>query len=138
MTESGIVGRDGELAMVAGFLDLVATGPSGLVLDGEAGIGKTTLWHAALEAASVRSYHVLAARAAPVETKLSYAACADLVGPVAEEVLPDLPAPQRRALEVALLLAEPGGSPPDHRAISAGFVSAIAGLATTAPVLIAV
>jgi len=133
-----VIGREGELAAMAQFLDSVPAGPAGLVLEGEAGSGKTTLWNAAVEAARERSYQVLTARAAQAEAKLSFAACADLLAPVAEEALAALPAPQRRALEVALLLAEPGGSLPEHRAVAAGFASAVAALTARGPVLVAV
>jgi Cdc6-like AAA superfamily ATPase len=47
-----IVGRDQELAATAAFLD--GDLPSVLVVAGEAGIGKTTVWRAALEQARER------------------------------------------------------------------------------------
>jgi Cdc6-like AAA superfamily ATPase len=40
---TGVVGRDREMAAVAAFLDAVQDGPTGLVLEGAAGIGKTTV-----------------------------------------------------------------------------------------------
>jgi tRNA A37 threonylcarbamoyladenosine biosynthesis protein TsaE len=40
----GTIGREAELAAVGGFLDTPAGPPAALVLEGEAGIGKTTLW----------------------------------------------------------------------------------------------
>ena len=39
-----ILGRDAELAAIASWLDRLMAGPVALVLEGEAGIGKTTLW----------------------------------------------------------------------------------------------
>jgi hypothetical protein len=42
--ESDVIGREAELHAVAAFLDALAAGPAGLLLEGEAGIGKTTLW----------------------------------------------------------------------------------------------
>ena len=39
-----IVGRERELAALAGFVDEAPRRPRALVLEGEAGIGKTTLW----------------------------------------------------------------------------------------------
>ena len=47
MEESGhgIVGRESELARVKSFIGPVPEGPSALLLEGAAGIGKTTLWH---------------------------------------------------------------------------------------------
>ena len=40
----GIFGRDLELATMQRFLDSAPTWPSAAVIEGEAGIGKTTLW----------------------------------------------------------------------------------------------
>jgi len=40
----GIVGRESELARVESFIGSVPEGPSALLLEGAAGIGKTTLW----------------------------------------------------------------------------------------------
>ena len=54
-----IVGRDHELQDVFAFLDRVEGGPSALVLEGSAGIGKTTIWVAGVQAARTRSYRVL-------------------------------------------------------------------------------
>jgi hypothetical protein len=47
-----VIGRDAELEFVQAFLDEVGGGPAGLVLSGEAGIGKTILWQAGVEDAS--------------------------------------------------------------------------------------
>src|SRR5215472_10739868 len=52
---AGVVGRDRELAAVAAFLDAVPLGPCGLLLEGEAGIGKTTVWRAGVAWAAGRS-----------------------------------------------------------------------------------
>lgn len=60
---SGVVGRRGELAAVEELLD-VGRLPAALVLEGEAGIGKTTLWSAGVDLARERSYRVLSARPA--------------------------------------------------------------------------
>ena len=49
---------------VATFLASACAGPSGLVVEGEPGIGKTTLWLAAIEQARERGFLVLSARAA--------------------------------------------------------------------------
>ncbi len=45
-----VVGREDELAVVRAFG--AGEGFGALVLEGEAGIGKTTLWHEAVAAAS--------------------------------------------------------------------------------------
>ncbi|HWH24212.1 MAG TPA: ATP-binding protein, partial [Candidatus Limnocylindria bacterium] len=58
------VGRDTELAAVRRFVDAVAAGPKALVLEGEPGIGKTTLWRAALAEAATADVRVLVSRPA--------------------------------------------------------------------------
>ena len=44
-----MVGRDAELAAVGRFLDRLRGEPSALLVEGEAGIGKTTIWLAAID-----------------------------------------------------------------------------------------
>ena len=132
-----IVGRDAELESIGRFLDDVARAPSVLLLEGDAGIGKTTLWTAGVRATRDRGYVVLASRPAESETQLSFAALGDLLADVAD-VLTELPSPQRHALEVALLLSEPGGAAPDQRAVAAGLLSALRTLSGRGPVVVAI
>ena len=56
--EQAIIGRERELAEVERLLDRAPGGPSALVIDGEAGIGKTTLWLAAVRSAGARGFRV--------------------------------------------------------------------------------
>jgi ATP/maltotriose-dependent transcriptional regulator MalT len=133
------LGRDGELAAAAGFLDAVPGHACALVLEGEPGIGKTTLWQEITGRAAGRSYSVLSCRAAQAETKLAFASLTDLLGDVADTVLVQLPDPQRRALETALLRADPlQGTAVDQRAVAAAVVSVLAVLAGDGPVVVAV
>jgi predicted ATPase len=133
-----VVGREEELELLRGFLADAASGPLALLLEGEPGIGKTTLWAAAVESARERSYLVLACRPAGAEVQLSFAALGDLLTEVLEGTLPELPTPQRRALEVALLLEEAQGPPPDPRAIALAFLGVLRLLARSGPVFVAV
>ena len=59
------------------------------------------------------------------------------MSPVLEEVAPALAAPRRRALEVALLLVEPGDAPPDPHAIGLALLDVFRVLAKQGPVLVA-
>ena len=131
-----VVGRQDELADLDRFLAADGGLPAGLVLEGEAGIGKTTLWRSAVEAAA-GSYRVLSAQPVAAEVELSHASLADLLEPCVAEVLPDLPRPQRRALETALLLVEPEATPPQPRAVAAGFLGVLRALAREQPLLVA-
>ena len=98
-----IVGRDEELAFLNAFLDRADGGVSALVFEGDAGIGKSTLWLAGVEAARERGFRVLSSRPAEAERGLAHSGLGDLFEDVLEQVLPELPAPRRRALEIALL-----------------------------------
>jgi hypothetical protein len=49
---SVIVGRDLELGAIEAFVAGIERGPQALVVAGEAGIGRTVLWRAGVEAAS--------------------------------------------------------------------------------------
>ena len=131
-----VVGRDEELAAVAAFLD--GDLPAALVLAGEAGIGKTTVWRAGLGHARERGVRVLDCRPAESEARLSFAGLTDLLEPVLGAVLGALPSIQRRALEAALLLAEDERLPPDQRTISTACLGAFRGLAEGGRVLVAV
>src|SRR5919198_2537882 len=120
----GVAGRDEELAAVGVFLDRVPHGLAALAIEGESGIGRTTLWRAATAEAARRGYLVLTARPAGPGAGLSFAGLAHLVAPVG---LDRLPAPQRRALEVALLGAEAEEPVPDRRAGPAPGLSGLRG-----------
>jgi predicted ATPase len=91
-----IVGREAELAAIEAFLDAMPARPSALVIEGEAGIGKSTLWLAARHAAETRGYRLLQARPGESEARLSYAALADLVDDVFEETHASMPVRPRR------------------------------------------
>jgi len=136
-TAHQLVGRERELLALAAFLDAREQLPAAILIQGEAGIGKTTLWRAAVDAAKARSYRVIEARPALAEATLAFAALGDLLGTHLEDALRALPEPQRRALEAALLLRSPEGSL-DQRAIGVAFLGAIRGLANDGPLLIAV
>src|SRR6059036_3464240 len=111
-----IVGREEELASVRAFIDQ-EEGLAALVLEGEAGIGKTTLWRAGVERAQEYGFRMLVARPAEAERELSFATLGDLLADVHEEIR-RLPPPQRRPLASALLLEEARGAPVEPRAVA--------------------
>lgn len=131
-----VVGRGDELATIRAFLGGPA--PAALLLEGDAGIGKTSLWREAVEFAGESGQVVLVARPASVEAELSFAALSDLLTDILEEVLPALSPPQRRALEVALLRTNQDGAPPDPRAIGTAVLSVFAALAAQQALLVAI
>jgi len=133
-----LIGRDDELSLLVRFLGSVAAGPRALLVEGEAGIGKTALWQAGLTRSRAVGQRTLACRPAGSEVRLSFAALGDLLAEVLEEALPALPVPQRRALQVALLLAEPEGEPPDQRAIGLAVLNVLRTVSTRGPLLVAI
>ena len=87
--------RPTENRMIAGFLASATSEPSALLIEGEPGIGKTTLWLAAVELAEARGFRVLSTRAAAAESVLAYTALADMLDGVDAAAWADLPEPQR-------------------------------------------
>src|SRR6266511_2104335 len=135
---SQIVGREEELACLFAFVDDVREAPAALALEGEAGIGKSTLWLAGVERARTRGSRVLSSRPAEAERSLAYAGLGDLFEGVLDDVLPALPPPRRRALEVALLLEEAGEEAVDERALGTATRSALQLLAEKGPLVVAI
>jgi DNA-binding CsgD family transcriptional regulator len=133
-----ILGRDAELDGLRQYLGSVPDGPSALVLEGAAGIGKTTLWLEGMAAATRLGFRVLSTRAAESEARLSYSALSDLFGEVLTETLPSLPTPQRLALETALLLTRSGEASADQLAVSLASVGVLRDIAAAGPVVVAI
>ncbi|HST25382.1 MAG TPA: AAA family ATPase [Gaiellaceae bacterium] len=138
MPGGGPVGRNRELARVDEFLAAAREDVRALAVTGPAGIGKTAVWSEAVRRAAEAGFTVLSARPGGSEIKLSFAALADLLAPVESTTLAILPAPQRRALDGALLREEVGDEPLDARAVAAAVLSVVQELAASAPVLLAV
>ena len=137
MNATTLVGRDAELGELRAFLGEVIDGPVGLVLSGVAGIGKTSLWKAGVEEARARIGRVLTCRGVEAEASLSYAGLSDLLGEVLDEAAPSLAAPRRRALEVALLLTEPGDEALDAHAVGLAVRDVLEVVSRGGPVLVA-
>ncbi|MGZ6670420.1 MAG: AAA family ATPase, partial [Solirubrobacteraceae bacterium] len=103
-----------------------------------AGIGKTTLWEAGVTDARRQGAQVLVARPSESEARLPFAGLIDLCERVGSADFEALPTPQRRALESALLRAEPMHGAAHAGAVEFGFVAAVRVMAARAPVVIAV
>jgi DNA-binding NarL/FixJ family response regulator len=121
---AALVGREEELGAVDAFFRR----PGGaLLLEGPAGIGKTVIWEAAVAKARARRLSVLVTRPSSEDAQLGFAGLADLLEDVDVAARRALPAPQRRALERALLLAEDDHAA-DVRALGAGVLAILSGL----------
>ena len=132
-----LVGREQELAFIDEFLAESRSAPGALLIEGPAGAGKTTVWRAGVERAGALGHRMLVCRPARAEVHLLYGGLSDLLVEHVGEVLPRLPKPQRRAIEIVLLL-EGDGPPADQRALAAGVLGILHELATERPLLLAI
>ncbi|MGH7286722.1 MAG: AAA family ATPase, partial [Myxococcota bacterium] len=133
-----VFGREAELVEVDATLADAREGFAALVLEGDPGIGKTTVWRRGMARAADQGCRVLSCRAVSAEAKLSFAALGDLLAPIEPAVFDALPGPQRRALDAALLRKDEEGVAPNPRAIGTGIVTLLSTLAAAAPVVLAV
>jgi DNA-binding CsgD family transcriptional regulator len=134
----GTVIRTQDSHAVDALLAAASVGPRALVIGGEPGIGKTTLWTEAVELARAKGYRVLSARSGEAESVLAYAAVADLLADVEDRVLDQLPELQRLAVDRVLLRADGDGPPTDQRVTAAALVSIVWTLVASGPVLVAI
>jgi DNA-binding CsgD family transcriptional regulator len=116
-----LVGRHAAWVAVGRLLEPQATARL-LLVEGEAGVGKSTLLSAAVDAAGAAGWRVHRARPTQAEARFAYAGLADLLdGP-----LPDLPPVQRHALDVALRRA-PTDVPLDQHAVTLATAACLTG-----------
>jgi DNA-binding CsgD family transcriptional regulator len=134
-----LVGRDRAVTATNGFLAGLQAGPRGLIVEGDAGIGKSAVWRASLDAAREAGYLVLHAVGEQVEARMSFVGLADLIGERCDEFAGALPSRQREALDYALLRGNgAAASAPDERTIGTALRSAIVALVRQSPVVIAI
>jgi DNA-binding CsgD family transcriptional regulator len=136
--DAAVVGREQELGVASAFVAGLRDGARALLFEGEAGIGKTAVWRAALQEASAHGCRVLACVAEQAEARLSFVGLGDLAADIADELLPALPGPQREALEIALVRRASGsGRAPDPKAVGVGLRSMLVEAARSGPVVVA-
>lgn len=140
LPESGnrVFGREPELREVGVFLNEDPSRAGALRIEGEAGVGKTTLWAEAVRLSHGGGWRVLSAAASEQEAKLAFATLSDLLGGILEEIADQLPPPQRRAIDVALLRADAEGARPDRRAVGSAVLAAIQHLVGSVGVVLAI
>ncbi len=138
MRAPAAVGRDAELAQVDLFLAELTAASCALALEGEAGIGKTTVWQEAFDRARGAGMRVLACRPAAAEAKLSFSGLSDMLAAVPEPAFAALAGLQREALDIALLRAAPAGPALDSRLVATALLSLVRVLARSGAVLLAI
>lgn len=136
MTE--LVGRQTETEVLLGCFERAERGPVAVVLEGQAGIGKTSLWKMALTQAGERGARIMTAQAAEFERELSFITLSDLLGSVADEEIATLPQIQRSSLNAALLRAEDDATDTDWRAVAAGVLGLLRAFSREGPLVVAI
>ena len=131
---AGIVGREPELAALNDFL----REPGTLVLTGEPGIGKTTLWEAGIESARARGLRVLTARPSGAEAQLAFAALTDLLETSRWTRWPACRPPSCARSRWRSCAPQPAAAPAEPRAIGLAVLNALRTLAVEEPLLVAI
>ena len=110
------------------------------MLEGEPGVGKTALWRRALQGARERGFTIITSAPAASEVRLAFAALGDLLDSELAGALDALPAPQRRALEIAVLRRDGdlGEGDAAQRAIGVATLGALRGVAASTPLVVAI
>src|ERR1051325_10467966 len=98
MAPEPLIGRHAEIERIEAVLAARDQLPTGVLLHGGAGIGKTVLWREALRLAAQAGYRVVDCALSRGESRLTFAGLSDLIGPVLGDVLPELAAVQAQAL----------------------------------------
>jgi DNA-binding CsgD family transcriptional regulator len=135
--ERVVVGRRDELEAVVALASAAQSGFRAIVLEGEPGIGKTTVWRTGVAHAEAAGVLALVARPTAAETRLPYSALGDLLRRVPSETISALPDALAHALRAAALL-EPSESLPDERLVARGLADTLQALATSGKLLVAV
>jgi DNA-binding CsgD family transcriptional regulator len=130
--------RPAEWRQVRRFIVAPRVAPAGLVIQGEAGAGKSTLWRAGVRAADEAGQRVLRSEPSAGEADMSFAGLSDLLAGALPGIAGHIPGPQREALEVALLLRPGGDQPPTAHAVGLATLAALRACAAESSVLVAI
>ncbi|MGY4769144.1 helix-turn-helix transcriptional regulator [Kribbella sp. CWNU-51] len=139
MTRGGaaekLFGRDAELEQLDAFVATAAVSGGGLLLTGDAGVGKSVLLDATAVRAAAQGARVLRAAGVEFEADMSFAGLHQVVHPLVD-VLPRLSARYRRALETAVGLNEE--TPPDQLTVSSAMLALLTAAAGDRPLVVIV
>ena len=128
-----LIGRDKELAALAGLIDQVHDRGAAIAVHGEAGIGKSSLLRAAAEYGRQSGLAVLRTEGVEAEARLPFAGLHQLLRPVLDAT-GRLPAPQRQALAAAFGTGE--GDRPEPFMIALATLNLLADEAARCPLLL--
>jgi len=134
-----VIGRAAELDKLKAWLQAgMPVARTVLVIEGEPGIGKTTVWAEGIEQARLEARTVLVCRPRPSDAGLPNVGLTDLLRRVPDAAFESLPVPQRRSLEVATLRRDTGEGDLEPRAVGTALTALLAQLAASGPLLLAV
>lgn len=136
--QTSITGRDDEMEAVRRYVDDVDLGPSLVVLDGLAGIGKTAIWKQIVEQARLSGVTVRTARCSESDAAWAFAGLGDLLDGLANERLAELPPVQRSALSAALLLSDVADGAPGERVVGVAVLGVLRALVKSGPLVLAI
>ncbi len=108
------------------------------MLVGAPGVGKTSLWEAGLDSCRAKGCWILSARPSGADAQLAFSGLIDLLDGIEFDRLDGLPAPQRRALQSALLRDDPDDTPAEPHAIRLALLNVMRALARERPIVVAV
>lgn len=130
-----LIGREQELSRFRELLDTVGSGGRALVVEGEAGIGKSTLVDTVARVAAEQGFHELRCTGVHSETTSGFAGLHELFHPVLGR-LDALPQGQRQALQVALGQAD--GPAPSQLMTGLAVLGLLEELSAEQPLLVVV
>lgn len=130
-----IFGRSAELAAISDALASVSSGGTALVIDGEAGIGKSTLLASAAERALADGYRLLGCSGLQSQTKVGFAGIHELIHPLLGQAA-KLPRRQHSALMTSFGLED--GPAPDRLLVSLAVLGLLEEAATQQRLLLVV
>ncbi|MGA7910133.1 MAG: AAA family ATPase [Candidatus Dormiibacterota bacterium] len=136
--EIAVIGRDKEIARIDGWLAAANDPGRVLLIEGEPGAGKTTVWRDAIRRADAMGMKVLHCQPGESELKLAYSGLSDMLDSIPATEIGRLPAPQRDALDSALLRTGKPESALDPRTVATASLSLLRLLASERRVLVAV
>ncbi|WP_227982800.1 ATP-binding protein [Nocardia spumae] len=130
-----LVGRESELKYLDEMIAGISERGGAVLIEGEAGIGKSALLRELLAMASVAGVRAVSATGVPAEQDLPYAGLHQIVFPLRAGI-PALPAPQAAALDAALGFAE--APAPTEYLIGSAVLTLLSDRAADQPLLVVV
>lgn len=130
-----VIGREQELHRLRSMIDRITLHGSAVVIDGDAGVGKTTVVDDVIAYAESRGIRVLRTAGSTAESGEQYAALHLLLHPLRGSI-DELPPPQRNALRVAFHLAE--GAPPTPLMAGLAALTVLSDAAAQGPLLLVI